>query len=246
MQLSIIIPTKNEELLLPRLLASIRAQQFTDYEIIVADAHSTDETARRAATFGANVVEGGMPGPGRNRGADVARGEYLLFLDADVLLLDAQFLEDGLREMKERALDLATCRVSAMHGTPADRAFHEAYNIYTLATEQLLPHATGSCLWVKKAVHTELGGFDEVIVFAEDHDFARRAKKKDFQFGILRQHKIAISTRRYRKEGMMNVAAKFVFSELYMLTMGSFKHLPFKYEFGEFAEEDKKALKRRV
>lgn len=245
MQLSIVIPAKNEELLIPRLLASIRAQRFTDYEIILADAHSTDETARKAAQFGAHVVEGGLPGPGRNRGAAHARGEYLLFLDADVLLLDDLFLEDGLKEMKDRDLDVATCRVSALHGTPTDRAFHEAYNIYTLAVQPLLAHATGSCLWVKRSVHEQLGGFDEVVVFAEDHDYARRAKKRDFKVGILRKHKIAISTRRYRKEGMMQIAAKFVFSELYMLTLGSFKRLPFKYEFGEFEEQDKIAIKRR-
>lgn len=245
MQLSIVIPAKNEELLVPRLLASIRAQHFTDYEIIIADAHSTDGTARRAAEFGARVVEGGLPGPGRNRGAAHAHGEYLLFLDADVLLLEETFLEDGLAEMKRRNLDVGTCRVSALHGTTSDRAFHEAYNIYTLAVESILPHATGSCLWVKRTVHEQLGGFDEVVVFAEDHDYARRAKKQDFKVGILRKHKIAISTRRYRKEGMVQVAAKFVFSELYMVTIGSFKRLPFKYEFGEFAEQDKVAVKRR-
>lgn len=245
MQLSIVIPAKNEELLLPRLLASIRAQHFTDYEIILADAHSTDETVRKAAAFGVHVVEGGMPGPGRNRGAEHARGEYLLFLDADVLLLEETFLEDGLKEMRDRELDVGTCRVSALHGTPTDRAFHEAYNIYTLAIQPLLVHATGSCLWVKRSIHERLGGFDEVVVFAEDHDYARRAKKSDFKVGILRKHKIAISTRRYRKEGMVQIAAKFVFSELYMLTLGSFKRLPFKYEFGEFEEQDKVAVKRR-
>lgn len=245
MQLSIVIPAKNEELLLPRLLASIRAQRFTDYEIIVADAHSTDSTPRVAAQFGARVVEGGLPGPGRNRGAAHARGEYLLFLDADVLLLDESFLEDGLQEICDRALDVGTCRVSALQGTTTDRAFHEAYNIYTLATEPILPHATGACLWVKRSVHQELGGFDEVVVFAEDHDFARRAKKRDFRVGILRKHKIAISTRRYRKEGMVQIAAKFMFSELYMVALGSFKRLPFKYEFGEFTEQDKVAVKRR-
>lgn len=246
MQLSIVIPAKNEELLIPRLLASLNAQSFRDFEVIVADAASTDQTAKRTKEFGARVVEGGLPGPGRNRGAEVAKGEYLLFLDADVLLLEEAFLEDGLHEMQKRSLDVATCRVSALHGTTTDRAFHEAYNIYTLATEQFLPHATGSCLWVKKAIHEQMGGFDEVIVFAEDHEYARRAKKNKFKFGILRKHKIAISTRRYRKEGMVQIAAKFMFSELYMLTLGSFKRTPFRYQFGEFEEQDRDALKKDV
>lgn len=244
MQLSIVIPTKNEETLLPRLLSSIRSQRFQDYEIIVADAHSTDHTAQKAQEFGAKVVEGGLPGPGRNRGAAHAQGEVILFLDADVLLLEPTFLEDGLAEMKRRNLDVATCRVSALHGTTIDDAFHHAYNVYTLATERVIAHATGSCLWVKRDVHPALGGFDEAVVFAEDHDYARRAKKGGYKVGILRSHKIAISTRRYRKDGMVSIAAKFVFSELYMLTLGSFKKLPFKYEFGEFQKQDKEALQK--
>jgi glycosyltransferase involved in cell wall biosynthesis len=67
-KLSIIIPAKNEEKLLPTLLESIREQSFTDYEIILADANSTDDTRKLAASYGVRVVQGGMPGPGRKMG----------------------------------------------------------------------------------------------------------------------------------------------------------------------------------
>jgi glycosyltransferase involved in cell wall biosynthesis len=77
MKLSIIIPTKNEEQNLPVLLAALRAQTLfqrlpQEIEIIVADAHSTDATRALAIQAGARVVDGGMPGPGRNRGAEAA------------------------------------------------------------------------------------------------------------------------------------------------------------------------------
>ena len=90
--LSIVIPTYNEEEYLPRLLASIRSQRFEGYEIVVADARSTDRTRQIAERFGARVVEGGMPGPGRNLGAVAAKGDLLLFLDADVILPDTDWL----------------------------------------------------------------------------------------------------------------------------------------------------------
>ena len=93
-KLSIIIPCKNEEEQLPKLLASIKRQTFTDYEIIVADAHSKDRTREIAESFGARVVEGGMPGPGRNKGALQAQGTHLLFLDADVTFLSHRYLEN--------------------------------------------------------------------------------------------------------------------------------------------------------
>ncbi|MEN6592532.1 MAG: glycosyltransferase family A protein, partial [Methanobacterium sp.] len=59
MKISIIIPTYNEEEYLPYLLESIKRQDFTDYEVIVADAHSTDKTREIAKSFGAKIVDGG-------------------------------------------------------------------------------------------------------------------------------------------------------------------------------------------
>lgn len=46
MKLSIIIPTYNEELYLPKLLKSIEDQDFHDYEVVVADANSQDDTRK--------------------------------------------------------------------------------------------------------------------------------------------------------------------------------------------------------
>ena len=88
MILSIIIPTYNEEEYLPVLLESIKKQSFKDYEIIVADANSTDRTREIAESYGCIVVDGGLPAAGRNNGAKVATGEYLLFLDSDLELTD--------------------------------------------------------------------------------------------------------------------------------------------------------------
>jgi glycosyltransferase involved in cell wall biosynthesis len=78
-KISIIIPTKNEETCLPKLLDSIKSQDFPDYEIIIADANSTDKTREIAKSYGCIVVDGGLPAVGRNRGAEVANGEILLF-----------------------------------------------------------------------------------------------------------------------------------------------------------------------
>jgi len=73
MKLSVLIPTKNEEAALPKTLEALKAQSLQPFEIIVADAGSTDRTREIAAAYGARVIEGGMPGPGRNAAAKVAR-----------------------------------------------------------------------------------------------------------------------------------------------------------------------------
>lgn len=68
-KISIIVPTKNEERYLPGLLKSIKKQTVQPYEIIVADAGSTDRTVEIAKKYGAKVIKGGIPQVGRNKGA---------------------------------------------------------------------------------------------------------------------------------------------------------------------------------
>lgn len=101
MLLSIVIPAKNEEKYLPVLLKSIKWQNFpkSDCEIIVADNHSTDRTRDIAKKYNCRITKGGLPGRGRNLGAKAAKGEILLFLDADTKLPEKNFLKNALAEM---------------------------------------------------------------------------------------------------------------------------------------------------
>ncbi len=239
MQLTIVIPTLNEEWWLPTLLASLAQQSFQDFEVIVADAESTDETRTIAERFSARVVAGGLPGPGRNRGAEQAQGEILAFFDADVVLPHPDFLRDSLREMAERSFDVSTCCVRAHEGTLVDQAMHRAYNWYSIVTERLLPHAPGFCFFVRQAVHESLHGFDETLVFAEDMEYVRRAVRHGFTFGILREHPIHVSVRRLEKEGRMMLTGKYVYGEFFMLMRGPCKTLPFSYEFGHTKDPDR-------
>ena len=102
--LSIVIPTLNEEKYLPRLLDSIKNQDFYDYEIIVSDAESSDKTIEIAKKYGAKTLvytTTKHPSAQRNEGAKIAKGELLLFLDADVVLTPG-FLTSALKEFKDR------------------------------------------------------------------------------------------------------------------------------------------------
>ena len=108
--LSIIIPTLNEENYLPLLLAEIKKQDFDDYEIIVADANSGDDTLRVAKAFGCKVTQGGLPAKGRNEGAKIASGDLLLFIDADAVFLPENFLKDLVEKFQKRNLDIASLK----------------------------------------------------------------------------------------------------------------------------------------
>ncbi len=244
MKLSIIIPTKNEEALLPRLLKSIKNQTFDDYEIVIADANSTDKTREVAKTFGARIVDGGMPGPGRNLGAKAAKGEFLLFMDADAVMPSDTFLMDTMNEIEAHDIDVATCRLKPISDSVVDSFMHGFYNKYISLTAGVRPHAPGSCIFARRAVHEELGGFDESVVFAEDMEYVQRAYKKGFHFAVLKSHPVLVSVRRMDQDGRLNIAAKYVFGELYMITKGPFRSIPFEYQFDHFGKKKEKAEKK--
>ena len=122
MKLSIIIPTYNEEEYLPKLLYSIKEQQYEDYEIIVADAGSVDGTKAIAKEYGCRIIEGGLPALGRNNGAKIAKGEYLLFLDSDVML-SSDYLESSVEEFEEKDLGIAITQIIPLSDKMLIRCF---------------------------------------------------------------------------------------------------------------------------
>src|SRR3989442_355693 len=85
---SVIIPTWNEAKYLPSLLDALHRQAMPPLEILVADSGSSDGTQEIARRAGAVLLEGERrgPGEGRNRGARAAKGDFLLFVDADCLV----------------------------------------------------------------------------------------------------------------------------------------------------------------
>jgi glycosyltransferase involved in cell wall biosynthesis len=174
MKLSIIIPTYNEEEYLPLLLKSIQAQDFVDYEIIISDAGSQDRTREIARKAGCRIVEGGMPAVGRNRGAEAAQGEYLLFLDADVCLTDG-YLKISLEEFIEEELGIAITQISPLSDSRLDKMAHDFANFFMRRVETFKPHGAGcyGILTLKK-LHDEVEGFDEDLDFGEDTDYIER------------------------------------------------------------------------
>lgn len=234
--LSIIIPTKNEEDYLPLLLASIRKQTVQPAKIIIADAQSNDRTRQIAESFGAQVVDGGPVAIGRNRGALYAKTDLILFLDADVELIDSQFIEKSLCEMLEKKFGLATCDVIPISDTRVDHFLHKAYNIYARLCGSYLPHAPGFCLLVRRDLHEQLGGFDESVVFCEDHDYARRFRSIGL-FGFLSSTTISVSIRRLDRDGRFKIAIKYLLAELHLVFLGPIRHNYFRYSFGHSSKE---------
>jgi glycosyltransferase involved in cell wall biosynthesis len=88
---SIVIPVHNREHLISYTVDSVLQQTYANYEIIVIDDSSTDNTPAILASYGKKInklrLESRDPGINRNKGIELARGDYIAFLDSDDILL---------------------------------------------------------------------------------------------------------------------------------------------------------------
>jgi len=234
--LSIIIPTLNEEKYLPRLLESIRLQDFQDYEIIVSDAGSSDLTVDIARDRGAKVILSNKikhPSFQRNQGAIQANGKYILFLDADSELVDG-FLNKSMNEFKEKNLVGA----SYYFKFNPNRWNYNIYSgisniIFFLKQKSSNPAAVGAGIMVERKKHLMIKGFDLQIVLAEDYDYCARLTKVG-KFRILKSVKLLYSSRRIEKEGFWVVGWKWVKMGFFTLTNRRIKKQIVNYDFGKF------------
>lgn len=108
MRFSIIIPAYNAENHIRKALESIKSQTFKDYELIVVCDSCTDNTSCIAKEYTNNVyeVEYGCDGPTRNTGIDVAKGDYILFMDDDDWWLHEFVLSQINDKLNEQNCDL--------------------------------------------------------------------------------------------------------------------------------------------
>ncbi len=237
MFLSIVIPTLNEEKNLKRLLPQIRNSIFNDYEIIIADSNSQDNTVKLAESFGCIITEGGKPAKGRNNGVKISKGEVILFLDAD-LKLSSKFLDYAIEEYTERGLSIASFNLYPIKNKVLLNKYtiDFFYNNPQVVLQRIFPMGAMGIM-VDKYVFNKVSGFDESISLAEDVWFIQQAAKIS-KFGIIRSVDIYMPTRRFDEDGYIRTALKYLFCGMYMFFIGPPKEDLFKYEFDHYQKKD--------
>ncbi len=232
-ELSIIIPTLNEEKYLPELLESIKKQSYKDYETIVADNNSKDKTKKIAKKYGAKVIKGGKPAKARNEGAKCAEGNLLLFLDADVILTQG-YLKYVVSDFKKRKLGIALSSIRAYSKENIDKFLYMTADSFIKAVQYFKAHGAGCCgIMVKKEIHKKIKGFDESINLGEDTDYISRASDYG-RFRVLKKT-IHVSPRRFEVEGRAKATLKYIKSTYYdFLKKG--KNPKIIYEFDKYSK----------
>ena len=198
--LSIIIPTLNEERHIGALLSDLAAQTRAPDQVLVVDAGSEDRTREIVRRFPfVELLEGEPPvACGRNLGGRSAKGDVLIFLDADARPPDT-FLEKFLEAFEARRLDVACPLYYPHDSTRAVERFHAAFNLITRASQGVLPSGGGTCIAVRSAVFRQSSGFDPSLKF-DDIELIRRLSRGR-RFGIV-EERLYLSDRRYREGGV--------------------------------------------
>lgn len=198
-----VIPARNEAGYVGRALASVAQQRWplARLEVVVVDNGSVDGTAEAVRAFMAQeprlavrlVTE---PAPGRarakNRGARVARGRWLIFLDADSRM--APDLVERVVARGGGGCLAGSIAVVADSSDWLDRGFFALMEL-----GKRLFHIRAQMFYCDRALFERFGGFDERLHLAEDREFLRRLQRAGVAVCHLTESWIATSPRRLHR-----------------------------------------------
>jgi rSAM/selenodomain-associated transferase 2 len=178
--ISVIVPTLNEEAALPALLRDLQSQVDVTFEVLVADGGSDDRTVELAREFAFVRVVTSARGRGRqmNRAARAARGEYLFFVHADTRITSDAFLgsaRDALGAARQAAGHNRVAGHCRLKFNRQDRRRHPV--AFRYAEEKMAfdrPHVVNGDqgLLLTPGFFDTVGGFDESLRLLEDQRIA--------------------------------------------------------------------------
>jgi glycosyltransferase involved in cell wall biosynthesis len=212
-QISIIIPTFQEERCIEHILNQFPSslRERCNAELIISDGGSSDNTVSVARSTADVVVESEKAqtiAAGRNAGARVARGEILMFFNADVRLANPEvFISTMSTAVADTSVAAATCAVlvNPEEEQLTDRLFHRTFNWYCRLLNSLgMGMGRGECHVLRRTIFDQAGGYNESIVAGEDYEFFLRLKRLG-NIAYIKTLIVYESPRRYRALGYFKV-----------------------------------------
>src|SRR3989344_2700064 len=214
-EVTIIIPCKNEEKNIFLLLNSLKKQTTItkNTPIIIADANSIDSTRKiiqnfkKKNKFNIKIISGGLPGKARNNGAKIAKTEFLLFIDADITIIDKNLIKKVLNLAKSKNLDLVSAKIRDTNKNKKANTLYFLNNLIIRLSKYHKPFCPGAFMLIRNKVFKKLKGFNEKIEFSEDYFLSMQINTK--KFGILNNYVYTVD-RRFEKTGYSKMVLLFL------------------------------------
>jgi cellulose synthase/poly-beta-1,6-N-acetylglucosamine synthase-like glycosyltransferase len=187
--ITVVIPTKNEEKNLPNLLQSLKKQKYKkSFEVLVVDANSKDKTIEIAKKYKCRVIQqkkGGIS-TARNLGWKNARGEIVIFLDADYTLNNT-FLKEIEKFFAKNKQFCARPSIDFVQNNWLQKVF-----LADIEFNKKQKHWKFPIIAFRKELLKIIGGFDERVDFGEDKEIAWRLLKNGYKIGFVKRAKVTI------------------------------------------------------
>jgi glycosyltransferase involved in cell wall biosynthesis len=186
--ISIVLPTHNGSRYLDQAVDSVVRQTCADWELIIVDDASADDTPRmvadwasRDARIRAVCLKQNRKLPGAlNEGFRVARGRYFTWTSDD-----NRYHERALERMLEALeADPGVAIVYARQARIDEQGAPAGERAFLPPEELACASCVGACFLYRREVHEKLGGYDEGLFCAEDYDFWLRASNH-FRFAAI-------------------------------------------------------------
>lgn len=252
LNLSVIIPTLDEEKYLPKLLSDLSNQTDKDFEVIVADADSSDKTKQIAQSYQNKLnlqfcnFKIKNVSKQRNLGSKRAKGNYLFFIDADMRISRGFIKKIKKNIIKTRYL-VYLFKLSPDRGQIHDRiAFNLINNLLEISQFTPKPFAPGGNMVFQRDFFFFLGGFNEKATISEDHDIVQRAKQRGVTAKFLIDVSAKFSMRRFQYEGRFKIFIKYAVASLYNLRSGKIEKHLFDYQMGGARYNQINAKKKKM
>jgi glycosyltransferase involved in cell wall biosynthesis len=183
--ISIIIPLYNAEKTLEKCLNAIFSSRYKNFEVLVVDDGSTDNSIKIAESFSCKILKlkhNQGPSVARNWGAKNARGDVLLFIDSDIVIQrdTLDLFVDSLKDYPA-VFGIYTQKPGTGKLLTLYQNFYAHKSIQQ--TRELTAMLYSYCVAIKKKVFDEVGGFDQRWIRAtfEDVEFGLRITQKGHQ-----------------------------------------------------------------
>jgi len=182
-RVSVIIPTHNRERWVVEAIESILDQSYSDYELILVDDGSNDNTCKALISFESRIRYVFQPNAGpsvaRNTGIHLARGEWIAFLDSDDLW-DKRKLEKQIKVLEESQFKICYTEEKWIRNGKLvnPRKKHTKYSGWIYQYCLPLCIISPSSVMIHRSVFNQVGYFDPLLPVAEDYDLWLRISSR--------------------------------------------------------------------
>jgi glycosyltransferase involved in cell wall biosynthesis len=184
---SIIIPTYNRAHILGEAVDAVIGQSFNDWELIIADDGSTDDTEKKIGVYLKDKrivyqkqINGGVCAA-RNHGASLAKGEYLIFLDSDDRV-DADWLMDFHSLLSDESYDVGFCNMKELFNDGSEQMVNA---LKPYANSDIQGKYIAGMFAIRKSIFKSVGGYDEQLRFGENTELGIRLRMKQIRMGFV-------------------------------------------------------------